>query len=57
VLTPLALLTLDSGKWETRNHEASEVDTEPVAEPIAIVPATVHYAPRHEPTLTEDVAA
>ena len=57
VLTPLALLTLDSGKWETRNHVASEVDTEPVAEPIAIVPATVHYAPRHEPTLTEDVAA
>jgi hypothetical protein len=32
LLTPLALFTLDTASWETRNHE--EALPEPVAEPI-----------------------
>jgi hypothetical protein len=32
LLTPLALFTLDTGSWETRNHE--EATPEPVAEPV-----------------------
>ena len=32
LLTPLALFTLDTSNWETRNHE--EADLEPVAEPV-----------------------
>ena len=36
LLTPLALFTLDTGSWETRNHEEglSDLPAEPVAEPI-----------------------
>jgi N-acetylglucosaminyltransferase len=32
LLTPLALFTLDTGSWETRNHQ--EATPEPVAEPV-----------------------
>jgi hypothetical protein len=32
LLTPLALFTLDTASWETRNHE--EAPPEPAAEPI-----------------------
>ena len=32
LLTPLALFTLDTASWETRNHE--EALPEPAAEPI-----------------------
>jgi hypothetical protein len=32
LLTPLALFTLDTSNWETRNHE--EAAQEPVAEPV-----------------------
>jgi cellulose synthase/poly-beta-1,6-N-acetylglucosamine synthase-like glycosyltransferase len=40
LLTPLALFTLDTGSWETRNHEAAE--PEPAAESIRdAVPAEV----------------
>ena len=35
LLTPLALFTLDTGSWETRNHEdALPEPAEPVIEPI-----------------------
>ena len=40
LLTPLALFTLDTGSWETRNHEepaaepASDALAEPVREPL-----------------------
>lgn len=38
ILTPLALLTLDAGSWETRAHEV------PVDEPVA-VPVKIHVNP------------
>lgn len=34
LLTPLALFTLDTGSWETRNHE--ELALEPVPEPVPV---------------------
>jgi hypothetical protein len=33
ILTPLALLTLDSGKWETRGHQVPVAAAAPVIEP------------------------
>ena len=38
ILTPLALLTLDAGTWETRAHEV------PLDEPVA-VPVKIHVNP------------
>ena len=35
VLTPVALFTLDSGRWETRHHEESEAEASPAAVPAA----------------------
>jgi hypothetical protein len=35
LLTPLAMFTLDTASWETRNHE--EAEPEPVPEPVAEV--------------------
>jgi hypothetical protein len=40
LLTPLALFTLDTGSWETRNHE--DTTPEPAAEPIR---ETTSFAP------------
>jgi cellulose synthase/poly-beta-1,6-N-acetylglucosamine synthase-like glycosyltransferase len=37
ILTPLALLTLDSRAWETRGHEASEEVEETAALPVPVV--------------------
>ena len=34
ILTPLALFTLDSGSWETRNHSAPSGTAAPSAEPV-----------------------
>lgn len=34
LLTPLALFTLDTASWETRNHEEAVPDDEPVPEPV-----------------------
>ena len=47
LLTPLALFTLDTSNWETRNHE--EATPEPVAQPIPMreVPAEMLVA-EHE---------
>jgi cellulose synthase/poly-beta-1,6-N-acetylglucosamine synthase-like glycosyltransferase len=54
VLTPLALLTLDSGKWETRGHETAGAEAEP-----AVEAELVHYSLSHsrKATLSEDVRA
>lgn len=45
IMTPCALFTLDSGSWETRNHDALETNVEPLpvrsditAEVVAIKP-------------------
>ncbi|MDQ3366328.1 MAG: glycosyltransferase [Myxococcota bacterium] len=36
LLTPLALFTLDTASWETRNHEATlETGVEPVGDPVS----------------------
>jgi len=39
LLTPLALFTLDTSNWETRNHEETELEpaAEPVPEPVVEV--------------------
>ena len=34
LLTPLALFTLDTSNWETRNHEEADLEDEPVPEPV-----------------------
>ncbi len=34
LLTPLALFTLDTASWETRNHEEADVEPVPVPEPV-----------------------
>jgi len=53
IMTPCALFTLDSGSWETRNHDALEPNVEPLpvrsditAEVVAIkqVEAVVGHA-------------
>ena len=43
LLTPLALFTLDTSNWETRNHE--ETAQEPVAEPVPEAVVEVVSAP------------
>jgi len=44
ILTPLAILTLDSAKWETRGHEVPEPEStvpEPITVPLQPVPVPV----------------
>jgi cellulose synthase/poly-beta-1,6-N-acetylglucosamine synthase-like glycosyltransferase len=41
IMMPLALLTLDSRKWETRGHVVPEEAGEPEAEPTTLQPAPV----------------
>jgi cellulose synthase/poly-beta-1,6-N-acetylglucosamine synthase-like glycosyltransferase len=49
MLTPLALFTLDTANWETRNHEDAE--TEPVAQPATAAPILDVVAEISEPAV------